>query len=258
MRKIIFGLLSVSAVSAFASQNSLFQEFDNRASIGYGIQQNTSGYGSSRSIPVNSWVYSKSNILNLEAEHLMDIGIWVDVNANMALGSGPVNRNPITGSNGGTYQFSDYGINGKVGYAFTMAYQHLQIIPYAALGMNNVSNLIQYIPSTPGVSANSFAYLGGVGGRLEYRINRTILLFADQLLAYNWDQSGPRGGVMPQNMVSLVSTAGAKFNLAPNFQLGVQGVYSNYQPQAGNATAAGFMMQPQWSLGGLVSLGITY
>jgi len=258
MRKIIFTLLSISAVSAFASQNVLFQEFDNRASIGYGMQQNTSGYGTSRNVPVNSWVYSTSNILNLEAEHLMDIGIWVDVNANTAFGSGPVNKNPVTGSTVGTYQSSDYGINGKVGYAFTMANQHLQIIPYAALGINSMNTVIQYIPSTPGVNANSFAYLGGVGGRLEYRINRTILLFADQLVAYNWDQSGPKGGIMPQNMITSTSTLGAKFNLAPNFQLGVQGVYSDYQPLASNSTSAGFMMQPQWSLGGLVSLGITY
>ncbi|HLX54251.1 MAG TPA: hypothetical protein VKR58_09935 [Aquella sp.] len=258
MRNIIFGLFSILTVPVFAAQNSLFQEFDNRASIGYGMQQNTSGYGTSSSVPVNSWVYSNSNILNLEAEHLMDIGVWVDVNANTAFGAGQVSKNPITGSNGGTYQSSDYGLNGKVGYAFTMANQHLQIIPYAALGINSMSGVIQYIPSTPGVSANSFAYLGGIGGRLEFRINRTILLFADQLMAYNWDQSGPIGGVMPQNTISLVSTAGAKFNLAQNFQLGVQGVYTNYQPQAGNATAAGFMMQRQWSVGGLVSLGITY
>jgi hypothetical protein len=238
--------------------NNLFQEFDNRASIGYGIQQNTSGYGTSATVPVNSWVYSTSNVLNFEVEHLMNVGVWIDVNANMAFGAGPVNANPVTGSNGGTYQSSAYGLNGKVGYAFTMANQHLQITPYAALGINSMAGSIQYISATPGVAANSFAYLGGAGGRIEYRINHAILLFADQLFAYNWDQSGPIGGVMPQNMITLTSTLGAKFNLAPNFQLGVQGVYSNFQPLASNKTSAGFMMQPQWSVGGLVSLGITY
>ncbi len=258
MRKISFILLLLSSIVANAQSNAPFQEFDNRASIGYGMQQTTSGYGTTSTIPVNSWVYSKSNILNFEVERLMDAGIWVDVNANMAFGAGPVSRNAITGSNGGTYQSSDYGINGKVGYAFTMANQHLQITPYAALGVNSMSGSIQYVTSTPGVSANNFAYLGGAGGRIEYRINRAILLFADQLVAYNWDQSGPIGGVMPQNMITLTSTGGAKFNLAPNFQLGVQGVYSNYQPLASNKTSTGFMMQQQWSIGGLVSVGITY
>lgn len=257
MLKIIFGLLSVSAVSAFAAQNNLLQEFDNQVSIGYGMQQNTSGYGTSNTVPVNSWVYSTSNILNLEAEHLTNNGIWVNVNANAAFGAGPVNKNPITGSNGGTYQSSDYGMNGKVGYAFTSAHQHLQITPYALLGMNNLASSIQYASST-GSMANSFAYLGGVGGRIEYRINRTILIYGDQSVAYSWDQSGPQNNIAPQNEILLTSTLGAKFNLAQNFQLGVRGIYTNIQPQATNSSPTGFMMQSQQSYGALVSLGITY
>ncbi|MCC2645521.1 MAG: hypothetical protein K0R94_1299 [Burkholderiales bacterium] len=257
MLKLIFGLLFISAASAFAAQNNLFQEFDNQVSIGYGMWQNTSGYGTSDTVPINSWVYSTSNILNLEAERLMDNGIWIDVNANMAFGSGPVNQNPIIGSNGGTYQLSDYGVNGKVGYAFTLANQHLQITPYIALGINNLANSVQYKTST-GNLANSFAYLGGAGARLEYRINSTILVFGDQLVAYSWDQSGPRNGIAPQNEALLTSTLGAKFNLTQNFQLGVRGIYTNTQPQATNSSPGGYMMQSQNAFGGLVTVGLNY
>lgn len=265
MRIILFGLLSLPVVSGFAQGNNLFQEFDNQISIGYGMQQNTSGYGTTNTIPTNSWVYSTSNILTLDVSQLYNNGIWVNVTANMAFGAGPVNQNPTTGSNGGTvplnsgtYQSSDYGVNAKFGYAFSVAKQHLQVIPYAAIGLNNVNSLVQYLPATPANAANGFAYLGGVGVRLEYRINRTIMLFGDQLLAYNWDQSGPQNGIQPQNTIQLTTALGAKFNLAQNFQLGVQGVYTNFQPQAGNFTPNGFMMQQQSSAGGLVSLGLTY
>ncbi len=175
----------------------------------------------------------------------------------MSFGSGPVNLNPILGSNGGTYQSSDYGLLGKFGYGFSVANQHFQVIPYAALGLNNISNSIQYTPSTA-TNSNDFAYLGGIGARLEYRINRTIMIFGDQLFAYNWDQSGPQDGVQPQNIIQLTSVLGAKFNLAEHFQLGVQVTGSNFQPQASNYTSTGFMLQPQWSVGGLVSLGLTY
>ncbi len=65
MRKIFLGIFFLSAVSVFAQENNLFQEFDNQISIGYGMQQNTSGYGTSATVPIDSWVYSNSNILNL-------------------------------------------------------------------------------------------------------------------------------------------------------------------------------------------------
>lgn len=257
MRKIILSLLSVVAVPAFAYNNSLFQEFDNQISVGYGINQNTSGYGTTTTIMPHSWVFSTSNVLNLEVERLLNNGIWLDANANMSFGSGPVNQNPIVGSNGGTYQSSDYGLNVKGGYAFLIT-RDLQITPYAALGLNSMAGVIQYVPSSL-VVANNFAYMAGFGGRIEYRVNRMIEIYADQLLAYNWDQSGPQAGISPQNTYQSTSSLGVKFNLAQNFQLGVKGYYTNYQPVDNNHVPPnGFMVQQQWATGGLVSLGLTY
>jgi opacity protein-like surface antigen len=258
MRRILLSLLSVTATSGFAADNSLFQEFDNQVSIGFGINQNSSGYGTTNTIQPNSWVISTSNVLNFEVEHLMNNGIWIDVNANMAFGSGPVSQVPISGSNGGTYQSSDYGMNAKVGYAFSgLAVKHLQLTPYVTVGLNNVASSIQYAPSS-NVISNNFSYLGGIGGRAEYRINHIFMIYADQMIGYNWDQSGPQNGIMPQNTVQFTSTLGAKFNVVKNLQLGIEGYYSDYQPQASNYTSNGFMAQPQWAFGGLVSVGYTY
>lgn len=258
MRKIFLSFLPLWAVSAVAQQNNLLQEFDNQVSIGYGMQQVTSGFGTANIVPTGSWLYSNSNVLNFEGERLLNNGIWFDVNANMTFGVGPVGTtNSTLGTSGISYQSSNYGLNGKFGYGFAAANQHFQVIPYVALGMNNYSSVIEYTPSTPAY-ANSFAYLGGVGARVEYRINRSIMIFGDQLIGYNWDQSGPINGVQPQNSWQLTTRLGAKFNLAEYFQVGVQGIYSNFQPQTSNYSPNGYMAQQQSSLGGLVSLGLTY
>lgn len=251
MRKLLVSLLAVSSTAAFAANNSLFQEFDNQVSIGYGMNQTTSTYGTAPG--VNGNLISSGNMVTLDGERLFNDGIWVNVNANMAFGAGPTN-NP--------YINNTYGINGKVGYAFPLAGQHLQIIPYAMAGLNNTAST--FFPeagaTASGVTANNFAYTGGVGGRIEYRINRTIELYADQNAAYNWDQSGPQFGIQPQNFLSYTSTLGAKFNLAKNFQLGVQGFYTGYDNQASNTCGGcfGYAAQPSSSIGGLVSVGLTY
>jgi len=253
MRKLLVSLLAVSGASAFAMSNNLFQEFDNQASIGFGMNQAVSSFGTGRRAPGN--IITQTNVLNLEAERLLNNGIWIDVNANMAFGAGPAGSSPYMNP-------SDYGLNGKVGYAFTMAgNQHLQITPYGLAGLNNnASNGLLSVDSNPQI-ANAFYYTLGAGGRVEYRINRAILLYADQLVAYNWDQSGPSFGIMPQNNMLYTSTIGAKFNIVKNFQLGVKGYYNNYQPQASNgvpAIAGGTFSQPQNAFGGLVSVGLTY
>ena len=219
------------------------------------MNQATSTFGTNPGVPGN--IISQTNVINFEAERLLNNGIWIDINANMAFGAGPAGLSPYSIAN-------DYGINGKVGYAFPMLNQHLQIIPYALIGLNNTASAgggLIALTANPQI-ANSFVYTGGIGGRLEYRINRAVLLYADQLVGYNWDQSGPQFGIMPQNNMLYTSTLGAKFNIVKNLQIGVRGYYNNYQPMAGNMIvtpiATSFAPQTQNSFGGLVSVGLTY
>lgn len=254
MRKLLISLLAVSSTASFAvANNSEFQEFINEANIGFGMNQTTASYGSAAGAPGN--LVSTGNQVTLEAERLFNSGVYVEAIANGQFGAGPAGNPQNTPS---------YGLNGKVGYAFSLANQHLLLTPYALVGMNNnsstmINEIASLLPGSSSATANQFYYTGGVGGRLEYRINRTIDLYADQNVAMNWDQTGLPFGIQPQNFVSYTSTLGARFNLAPNFQLGVKGFYTGYDNQASN-TIGGVpaFAQNNSTIGGLVTLGLLY
>ncbi len=269
MRKILVSLLAVSGSSAFAAaaDYSQFQAFDNEVSVGYGMVQS-----SSTNIGGGNNIISNNNNVYLVGERLLDNGIWIDVTANMAFGSGQNNSSSGSANNasnpsGGSSVPSNYGVNGKVGYAFSLATQHLLLTPYALAGLNN-NAMAQYnninfdapYAASSANTSNQFFYTGGIGGRIEYRINHAILVYADQSAAYNWDQSGPQYGLSPQDNVLYTSTVGAKFNIVKDFQLGAAGFYQNYQPQtsAYGSTNAVAVSQPQSGLGGLVTVGLTY
>jgi hypothetical protein len=265
MRKILVSLLAVSASSAFAWDYSQFQAFDNQISIGYGMQQqSTTALGGGNNL------VSSSNLVNLEGERLLNNGVWVDLNADMVFGQGQTSSNTV----GGLQQQqepiqSNYGFNGKVGYGFPVAGQHLLITPYGLAGLNNNGIAGDYTTGTNAqgastTTANQFYYTGGVGGRLEYRINHAIEVYADQSAAYNWDQTGYSGGIQPQNFYAYTSTLGAKFNIVKDFQLGVRGFYQNNQFDSSSGTPSGSSQlgfaypQAQTSVGGLVTIGLTY
>ena len=259
MRKLFISLLAASSTASFAvANNSEFQEFDNQISIGYGMNSTTSEGASAAGGTIYS---SNGSMLNFEGERLFNNGVWVDVNANMQFGGGPTSVNL-----GDPYIAPSYGINGKVGYAFPVLNQHLLLTPYGLVGINNNTNTAvteDLATGTPLNSANNFYYTGGIGGRLEYRINRAIELYADQNATYNWDQSQPQFGIAPQNFAAYTSTLGAKFNLAPSFQLGVRGWYTAIQQAAGSnaapeAIGGGSIPQAVSGYGGLVSVGLTY
>lgn len=264
MKKLLVSLLAFSGSSAFASDYSQFQDFDNQISIGYGMQsQNTTAYGG------GSNNYSTSNLVQLEGERLLNNGVWVNLDAQMVFGQGSTTAG--TGYDGAFPQQqqpvqSNYGFNGKVGYAFPLAGQYLLLTPYGAAGLNNNAIAGQQNGANIGdkgalgTTANQLYYTAGAGARLEYRINKAIEVYADQLVAYNWDQTSYASGIQPQNLYAFTSTIGAKFNLVKDFQLGVRGFYQNDQMDAssGNPAGTGAYPQPQTSIGGLVTLGLTY
>ncbi|MCX8513951.1 MAG: hypothetical protein ORN24_00100 [Burkholderiales bacterium] len=251
MHKFLLSLLVLNCSVSFATDYSQFQEFDNQISIGYGMQEDkiTAYGGGDNNI-------SDSSLLNFEGERLLDNGIWIDLNANMNFSQNAANitNNPI---------ISNYGFNGKVGYAFVTADQHLLLIPYGIAGINNYgvpTNNYSLLNQAGSIIANQFFLTTGVGGQIAYRINNSILIYADQNLAYNWDQTGYFSGIQQQNLYSFTSTLGVKFNLVQDLQLGIRGFYTNFQP---NATAINpydddSLTQAQSSLGGLVSIGLTY
>ena len=260
MNKILCVIALAYSQNLYALSNNLFQEFDNQISIGYGWQQSIfSPYKTPTASTGN--IYGTVNLINFEGEHLFNNGTWVDVIANMSFGAGPAGR-----AMPGLVNYanpSDYGINAKIGYAIPFLEQHLQLTPYAMVGLNNVySSVITPVTklANPQV-ANAYEYIFGVGARIEYRINNIVLLNADQLIAYNWDASGIQNGVQSQNNIAYTSTLGAKFNVVQNLQLGIKGFWAGFMPQSGASMSQGqgySMYQLQSSVGGLVSVGLTY
>ncbi len=262
MRKLLISLLAVGGPSAFAQDYTQFQAFDNQISIGYGLQQQ-----STTAIGGGNNNVSTSNIVNLEGERLLNNGVWIDANANMVFGQGNTTQGSAPNTQIQQPVQSAYGFNGKVGYAFPLANQHLLITPYGTAGLNNngIANTVSAPNGTDLTSTNTstttnqFYYTGGLGGRIEYRINHAIELYADQAATYNWDQTSYNGGIAPQNYYLYTSTLGAKFNIVKDFQLGVKGFYQNYQMDATSGNNSGLAYaQPQTGVGGLVSLGLTY
>ncbi|MCX8513948.1 MAG: hypothetical protein ORN24_00085 [Burkholderiales bacterium] len=276
MRKFLITLLSVSTVSAFAADNSQFQKFDNEYNLGYGVA-NTQFYNG-----IQNQALQQSQFMSLEVERLFDAGIWLDATANLVTAQNSLG-NQATGTGQGNSGVPGYpgtpstqdpnfgGANFKVGYAFTVLPENLQLIPYALVGRN--TNLAMSTLLSNGLAnvSNDFYYTAGIGGRIEYKINDYIFLYADQNAVYNWDQSGPLDGIQPQNFLIAQSTIGAKFNVVKNLQLGVSGFYKYYQLMADVPTATPALnggndsngnsvtlYEPSSSLGGMVSIGLTY
>ncbi|MCX8513952.1 MAG: hypothetical protein ORN24_00105 [Burkholderiales bacterium] len=262
MRKILFSLLALGSSASFATDYSQFQAFDNQISIGYGMKQDEA---TSPNLGVNGNQISDGSMVNLEGERLLNNGIWIDLNANMNFNQGEANvaNNPV---------ISNYGFNGKVGYAFQVADAHLLLVPYGIAGLNNsglgVINIValdndhtNFLEDASSVLANRYFVTTGAGGRIEYRINDYILVYGDQNMAYNWDQTKYNNGFQAQNTYSYTSTIGAKFNIVKDLQLGVRGFYTNYQPDASATSNSGGpfkLSQAQSSVGALVSVGLTY
>ena len=276
MKKIFSLLFLLISPFLFALNNSQFQLFDDQYNFGYGASNTSFSNG------IQNQTLQQNQFLNLEVERLFDIGIWMDINANIVTSQNSLG-NQATGTgqgNSGIISFPGMpssqdanlgGVNVKVGYSFIVVNNNLQLTPYLLVGRN--TNLAMSTIVSNGFSnvTNDFFYSSGIGGRLEYRINESILLYADQSFSYNWDQSAPVAAIQPQNNLISQSTIGAKFNIIKNLQLGVNTFYKNYQyassvPPAtpsnnGGADTSGNLVtiyQAQNSLGGMVTIGLTY
>ena len=255
--------------SAVLASPSDFQAFQNQYNIGYQFSQMTLINGDQHTAPVNQ------QSINLEVEHLFDMGIWADANLNMVtyysqpyLGSGNLNGGPgdcadsqacALGQNPFMYSFTMRG-----GYAFSLLDDNLQLTPYAMFGRNAnwaASTVVAngYQPA----SSNDFFLTGGLGVRAAYRFGKTVMLYADQLYSYNWDQSGAIKTIQVEQYgksyaatnYQFTTTLGVRYNITPDFQVGLSGFWNNYQHQS---NIAGVVYIPQNTFGQMLSVGLTY
>lgn len=269
MRSLFVTLMAVSATFAVAGSNeTAFTEFDDQYNAGYSYSQYELKNGGAQA------ALQQNQGLNLEIERLFDLGIWMNITANLAIGTNSLG-NMSTGTGMGPAQPATQvpnlgGVNSRFGYAFVLIPDTLQLTPYA-LGGYNTNMAMSTITANNFANVSSDVYFtGGVGTRLEYRINKLVDLYAAEEIVYNWDQSGPLNGVMPQNNMIYTTTVGAKYKPYKALILGLTGFYSNYQYMAsapgsgstngGNSPSGSTytVYQPQNSLGAMVTVGLTY
>lgn len=283
MRKILFSFLALSATTVFASNNNslvsdsaqsntvatsnnvnsnqAFQAFENEYNLGYGFSQGSLINGAHN----QSNYYAQS--MNLEVERLFNNGIWLDGNFNAVTNYNQGNLGNGNGGDGSGSPFGQnpfmFGFNLKTGYGFQLISQTLQIIPYVTFGRNaNFANSTVVANDGASLTADYF-YTGGLGARLNYRINDTFMLYADQLYSYNWDNSGAVKNVQTAaygksyaaTNYMFTSTIGAKFNIWENLQLGMNGFWQNYQPQS---NISGLIYTPENVFGIMGTIGLTY
>ena len=273
MRKLLITLLATGSVSAFAADNG-FQQFDNQYNVGYGVNQMSTGAASvSGDLVGNEYI-------NLEVEKLFDNNIWFDVNANLVtyttnFGANSKSADPVASGGGLLSANGNFGgINAKVGYAFPLISNALQLTPYVQAGRNtnlsgySVGNSMGYGTANATNVTNDFYYTTGAGARLEYRALDNVSVYFDQSAVYNFDQTPYTAGFGAQNTFQARSTLGVKYNAYKSLQIGLQGYYDAYNngnsAGTGNSSSATSfataqaVQMPISNIGGLISVGLTY
>jgi hypothetical protein len=273
MRKLIVSLslvLSSSlalAVSPAESgvvlpENYAFQEFDNQYYIGIGTN-----YGNLTNSYAQNTNYG-TTFVGFGIERLFDMGLWARFDGSMMIGYSnynSTNPNATTGPLGQDPAIGD--LNVKVGYAFPVLVDTLLVTPYVLVGRNtnltsnslnnNLSNSGGVNNLTSNVTQDYFL-TGGLGGRVEYRINKVFDVYFDQNVLYNSDQSQPTATYTSASNYQLTSTLGAKFNVWDELQLGLQAFYT-YNALTGSPTSAQqYQLYQQNQIGTMATIGLTY
>lgn len=235
---ILFQLLA-TAKTKYNQKFKEFQKFDNRVSFGIMQGAGTLTVGNQFN---NSNTFSY-NSLSLEVEKLFDIGLWLDAtitNINTYVQDG-VNMTPL-----GSYPLLAT-FNGKLGYDFPILKNHFSLLPYLLIGKN--ANIASLTAVTNGVSNNigitqDFFWTLGIGGRIEYIINKYLYIYLDQYVARNKDNSPALNVSVADNTTvdkvdatntQYTTSLGLKVNLATDLQLGLGLYFSKFTGYDQNA-----------------------
>ena len=279
MKKIILSALVLSATAVFADNNSGFAQFENEYNLGYQFTQMNLINGAQQTAPVNQ------QAINMEIEHLFDMGVWLDANVNMVTAYSQPTLGPgyMNGGSGGqgdgqvnnqAYALGQnpfmYSATIKGGYAFSLLNDKLQLTPYAMFGRNANWAASTVVANGYQPSGDDYFLTGGFGTRIAYRLNEQFMLYADELYSYNWDNSGAikeiqtnqptqnppgYGKSYAATNFQFTTTIGAKYNITKDFQVGVSGFWNNYQPQS---NMSGIVYLPQNTYGEMITVGLTY
>ena len=211
---------------AYANIYSAYESFNNVVSIGVGTSSvSLSNSKSNRAL-------SSITLYQLEVERLFKNNIWIDLNNSVVVSNLTTQVNGL-GSNYNSFKspFTQNpnlgGINLNIGYVLLV--QDFLITPFINLGRNsNLSTSTVYFNNNKNIT-HDFYYTLGTGFKFDFIINQYFMLYLKPFINYNFDQSGPLDGVMPQNNLNYNIVLGTKFNLYKNLQIGLNSYYSYYQ-----------------------------
>ena len=273
MKKILLSALVLSTTAVFADTNSGFAQFENEYNLGYQFTQMNLINGAQQTAPVNQ------QALNMEIEHLFDMGVWLDANVNMVTAYSQPTLGPSGYLNGGSGGQGNGQVNNqayalgqnpfmysatiKGGYAFSMLDDKLQVTPYAMFGRNANWAASTVVANSYQPSGDDYFLTGGFGTRIAYRFDEKFMLYADELYSYNWDNSGAVKTIQTATYTKsyaatnyqFTTTIGAKYNITRDFQVGLSGFWNNYQPQS---NMSGMIYLPQNTYGEMITIGLTY
>jgi hypothetical protein len=127
-----------------------------------------------------------------------------------------------------------FSMNLKLGRAFQVLQDHLQVTPYILLGKNGNMTPYTVIGSAQDINSvkyinsglSNFFWTSGIGGRLEYAVNQTFDFYLDENLNYNLDNSKIQAPYVKQNNLSLVNLIGFKWQAWRELQFAVEGFYT--------------------------------
>lgn len=218
---IIFGS------SSYAINYNNFESFNNAVSIGLGVSNLNLSNSSGSSALTSNVSYQ------LDIERLFKNNLWFNLNGSIVVSNLTSQANGIGSSHNNfkspfTQNPSLGGINVSIGYAVLEVYNTL-IIPFVNLGRNtNLAASTVYFNNNKNIT-NNFYYTLGIGSRFDFITNEYALLYLKPYINYNFDQSGPLNGIMPQNNLTYNIVLGSKLNIYKNLQIGINGYYSYYQ-----------------------------
>jgi hypothetical protein len=250
VRNLVAVLLLVTSVDLVYAEPTQFDMFDNRIYVtggaNIGVLHNNwdqtakifagdAGLGVEKLFPT-SRIWLDFELSNLFSYHELDDNLTQSP------------KNPVP------FDPKFFSMNLKLGRAFQIVSNDLQLTPYALVGKNG--NLSPYTVLNTAVEQNQVKYINsglnnyfwttGIGGRLEYAVADTFDFYLDENLNYNIDNSKVQSPFVKQNNLELVNLIGAKWQAWRELQFAVEG-YSNYQhyvlsqPEAQNSQFNPFM-----------------
>lgn len=273
MRKILISIsLSLISGLVFAEDSSTagvesseyqaFQKFDNQFYIGLGTN-----YGNLVNAYQQNTNYG-TDYMAFGIERLFDMGLWLQFNGSLMTNYTNYNSSNPNAADGPLGQDPSIGnLNLKVGYAFNVVPDTLLVTPYAIAGRNTnlTSNSLNNNMSTGGgvnvLTANvtqDYFLSGGLGGRVEYRLDKMFEFYFDQNMIYNLDRSQPNSNYTPASNYQFVSTLGAKYNVWEDLQLGLQAYYQYNQLSGAASYDQQYQLYQKNQVGVLATIGLTY